>query len=113
MVAWNSCQFEGLRSPLWIYVSVMECETADYEPGHDAIRPKWCALGTLTKHNGELSWTRDKKWHNKSVSVGFCGQDVFANIMWYADVSQEWRYWSEMKNWRILFFPYSLYVAEC
>lgn len=113
MVAWNSCQFEGLRSPLWIYVSVMECETADYEPGMMPYGPSDVLLALSQSTMVSFHGPETKKWHNKSVSVGFCGQDVFANIMWYVDVSQEWRYWPEMKNWRILFFPYSLYVAEC
>lgn len=79
------------------YVSGMECATADYEPWHGAIRPEWCALGTLTKHNGELSWARDKRWHDESVSVGFCGQDVFANIIWCIE-SEIWVRNEELKD---------------
>lgn len=93
------------------YVSVMECETADYEPWHDAIWHEWWVMCSWRSHKAQWWAFMGPETKSDTMRVSqWASVDKTCSLISY-DALRVMIFWSETKNWRIFFFLSILMVC--
>lgn len=93
------------------YVSVMECETADYEPWHDAIWHEWWVMCSWRSHKAQWWAFMGPETKSDTMRVSQWASVDKTSLPISYDAFRVTIFWSETKNWRIFIFLFILMVC--